>query len=126
MLIAIKRLVPELPIPYPLLIMSSRSMTTMEAKVSWITISMAFPVPTSSRFPYIPDHVYAKACPKAIKMPISFWAPSKSSFYSLTFWSTLISLAPANSCMIIEDVTKGEIPNSISEPRLEANMTLIQ
>lgn len=57
MLMEMKIEVAELPIPYPFPNMSSRRMVIKEAKVSWMTIRMAFPAPTSEISPYIPDHV---------------------------------------------------------------------
>lgn len=43
---------------------------------------------------------------------------------SLSLWSTLINLAPANNYITIPAVTEGEIPNSIKVPLLEAKITL--
>ena len=57
MLMAMNKLVPELPIPYPFVIMSSNRMVIMEATVNWRTIKMALPAPMASNGPYIPDHV---------------------------------------------------------------------
>lgn len=72
MLMAMNIEVAELPIPYPFPNISSNRMVIKDAKVNCITIKIAFPAPTSEMSPYIPDQVYAKACPKAIKIPASF------------------------------------------------------
>ena len=57
MLMAMNKLVPELPIPYPFVIMSSNRIVIIEATVSWSTIKIALPAPMASKGPYIPDHV---------------------------------------------------------------------
>jgi len=38
-------------------------------------------------------------------------------------WSTVITFAPASICIIIPEVTRGEIPSSINVPLLDASMT---
>ena len=53
-------------------------------------------------------------------------AHSKRSLSSLFFLSQSINLDPASNCIIIPDVTIGEIPNSIKVPLLEANIALSQ
>jgi hypothetical protein len=55
-----------------------------------------------------------------------FWAPLKSARSSLSEKSTSMRLAPARSCMIIPDVTMGEMPSSMSVPRFDARITRIQ
>jgi hypothetical protein len=44
-LMAMNKLVPEFPIPYPLVIISSNNMVMTEAKVNCKIIRMAFPAP---------------------------------------------------------------------------------
>ena len=56
-LIAMNKLVPDPPIPYPLVMISSSKMVTMEARTSCRTISMALPAPITAISPYIPDQV---------------------------------------------------------------------
>jgi len=56
-LMAMKRLVPEFPIPYPFDIISSRRIVTIAAKTSWRIIRMALPAPITAISPYIPDQV---------------------------------------------------------------------
>lgn len=57
MFIAMNKLVPEFPRPYPFVIISSKSIVIIEAKVSCKIIKIPFPAPIVSRGPYIPDHV---------------------------------------------------------------------
>ena len=55
-----------------------------------------------------------------------FWAPPKRALSSLRVKSTSMRLAPARSCMIIPEVTMGEIPSSMRVPLFEARITRIQ
>jgi len=59
-------------------------------------------------------------------MPKSFYAAWKSSLSFFDCISTVMILAPARSCMIIDEVIMGEMPNSIKVPLLEARMTRSQ
>ena len=56
---------------------------------------------------------------------LHFCAPLNSAL-SFGVSPTSMILAPAKSCMINPDVTMGDIPNSISVPRLLAKITRIQ
>jgi hypothetical protein len=56
----------------------------------------------------------------------SFWVDWKRLRSSWELMSTSMSLAPARSCMIMEEVMIGEIPSSIKVPLLEARMTRSQ
>ena len=58
--------------------------------------------------------------------PNNLVAPSNNSLSSFCFLSTSIIFDPAKSCIIIPDVTIGDIPNSIRVPLLEARITLNQ
>jgi hypothetical protein len=55
-----------------------------------------------------------------------FCAPPNKARSSLRLKSTSTRLAPASSCIIMPDVTIGEIPSSIRVPLLDAKITLIQ
>ena len=57
MLIAINRLVPDPPIPYPFDMISSKRMVTTEARTNCTMIKIAFPAPMTAISPYIPDQV---------------------------------------------------------------------
>jgi hypothetical protein len=56
-LIAINKLVPDSPTPYPLLNISSKRIVMIVAIVNCKTIKIAFPAPIELIYPYIPDHV---------------------------------------------------------------------
>jgi hypothetical protein len=56
MLMAMKREIAEVPTPYPLVNNSSKSITMIPAKVSYMTIKIAFPAPNSLISPYIPEY----------------------------------------------------------------------
>ena len=59
------------------------------------------------------------------KNSLHFWAPlNKARSFGVS--PTSMIFAPAKSCMIKPEVTMGEIPSSISVPRLEAKITRIQ
>jgi hypothetical protein len=53
-LVAMKREIPD-PSPYPFYNISSSKIIIYPAKVSWIMIRIAFPAPTNSISPYIPE-----------------------------------------------------------------------
>lgn len=57
MLIAMNKLVPDPPIPYPFEMISSNKIVMTEAKTNCKMISIAFPAPMTAMSPYIPDQV---------------------------------------------------------------------
>jgi len=63
------------------------------------------------------------ASPREMRIPTSFCAPEKSARSSREEPSTSMMRVPANSCMISPAVIIGEIPSSMSVPRLEAAST---
>jgi len=124
-LVAMKSEIAE-PRPYPFWRSSSRQMTMMPEKKSWLMMSIALPAPRSLTSPYMPESTYATASMMVMRMPSSFCAPWKSALSSLVPMSTSIMREPWRSCMTRPEVTIGEMPSSMRVPLLEARMTRIQ
>lgn len=115
-----------LPMPYPFYNISSKYRTKIEAKVNYNINNSPFTVPIYEIGPYIPDTTYPRAVQNATMKLNNFSAASYSILsYSIDgLYSIILELAKNST--IIDDVIKGEIPNSINVPLLLANIFLIK
>ncbi len=121
----INRLIP-LPNPNPLFIKSSNNIVIYDANTNYNTIIIALANPTYSISPYIPPHTYAIASNTATNIPANLFNLSYNLLSSSFSLLNSNILAPFNNYIIIPLVTIGDIPNSINDPLLLANIALIQ